>query len=724
MTAKAIALMFLLEAMVTPSSAWPQVPAPLSHPSLSLMTNGWVDSISVAPDGSIVLGGSFSLINGVPRANIARLLPDHSLDPEWNPGADDEVRATAIAADGTVYAGGIFHNIGGAQRAYLAKLAGSGSGAADATWNAHAGQWVYALATDEDGVYAAGRFQSMGGTPRQFLARLSADSGDADADWDPSPNAEVYALSLDHSGSIYAAGAFKSIGGESRTYVAKLSTANGGAADHNWNAEVDGVASAVIVDAVDHSVFVGAGRVSKHSDSDGSADTTWSKDAIYSTASLALDGAGWLYVGGGDVTIHKVATTGTGQSDPAWKAPLITGSSIYGQRIASLAIADGNIVAGGYFTGLGAETRLGVGFLSPEGAVLGFADAARPGAVHAIAREADGSMIVGGDFFLADAGVPRGNVLRLDADGQLDPVWNPKADGTVYAVAIGGSGAIYIGGAFWNIGRETAPAVARVSGSTGEVDPSWTKTYLTGNGGEVLALAVDSDERIYVGGSFFLARLESSGALDSSWNPHPDGAVNALAIDSSGNIYAGGSFVAIDGIHHPSFARFLPGANTIEPAWGPYLNGRLDALAFDDSSGQLYVGGRFNYCDEIPQGGVARIPVLGSGAIDATWQPKLPIINFGVRAFALSQQGNIYIAATQDLDPWGKTYKISTMSPGNIDLSWHPMPTGGWIDAISVSLAGNVVEGGNFTRMGGTDRLSIVAVPPEAPDKIFVGPFE
>src|SRR4029079_10044211 len=142
----------------------------------------------------IVLGGSFSLINGVPRANIARLLPDHSLDPEWNPGADDEVRATAIAADGTVYAGGIFHNIGGAQRAYLAKLAGSGSGAADATWNAHAGQWVYGLATDEDGVYAAGRFQSMGGTPRQFLARLSADSGDADADWDPSPNAEVYAL--------------------------------------------------------------------------------------------------------------------------------------------------------------------------------------------------------------------------------------------------------------------------------------------------------------------------------------------------------------------------------------------------------------------------------------------------------------------------------------------------------------------------------------------------
>src|SRR5690606_30807890 len=150
-------------------TAWAQRPAPQVFPNLELLTDGWVNAIARQPDGGVVFGGYFNKVNGTPRNNIARLRPDGTLDPEWNPSADGDIIALAIDASGAVYASGGFSSIGGTSRNYLAKLSGSGTGATDPDWNPSANSGVLALVVDASGaVYAGGAFTSIGGASRPF----------------------------------------------------------------------------------------------------------------------------------------------------------------------------------------------------------------------------------------------------------------------------------------------------------------------------------------------------------------------------------------------------------------------------------------------------------------------------------------------------------------------------------------------------------------------------
>ncbi len=62
------------------------------------------------PDGSggWFIGGYFTEVAGQPRAGIARILSDLTLDPSFNPGAGGSVLALALSGD-TLYAGGGIH---------------------------------------------------------------------------------------------------------------------------------------------------------------------------------------------------------------------------------------------------------------------------------------------------------------------------------------------------------------------------------------------------------------------------------------------------------------------------------------------------------------------------------------------------------------------------------------------------------------------------------------
>lgn len=129
----------LLLAMATwfwmgPLAAQTVAPAPLPNPDLQLLTNGDVKAIARQPDGGIVFGGYFSSVNGVPRRNIARLLPDGTLDPDWNPSANGTVETLVVDSSGAVYAGGRFTSIPGQSRGRIAKLSGN-TGTVDASWN-------------------------------------------------------------------------------------------------------------------------------------------------------------------------------------------------------------------------------------------------------------------------------------------------------------------------------------------------------------------------------------------------------------------------------------------------------------------------------------------------------------------------------------------------------------------------------------------------------------
>lgn len=95
----------------------------------SLESEGsFVETILVLPTRRILIGGvsvNSPHDDGAAR-HLARLLPDGSLDVDFNPRPDDRVRALALQADGKVIVGGRFSTIGGSVRYRIARLGGSG----------------------------------------------------------------------------------------------------------------------------------------------------------------------------------------------------------------------------------------------------------------------------------------------------------------------------------------------------------------------------------------------------------------------------------------------------------------------------------------------------------------------------------------------------------------------------------------------------------------------
>ena len=75
------------------------------------------------PNGSIVFGGIFQLVNDNNKYRIARALPNGTLDNSFLPsGANEAVRAMAGQSDGQLIVGGDFDKIGNVTRYALARL--------------------------------------------------------------------------------------------------------------------------------------------------------------------------------------------------------------------------------------------------------------------------------------------------------------------------------------------------------------------------------------------------------------------------------------------------------------------------------------------------------------------------------------------------------------------------------------------------------------------------
>lgn len=84
--------------------------------------NGSVYSLALQPNGKIIVAGNFTSITGIPRSNIARLLPNGTLDNNFGAGTDTSVLAVALQTDGKAVIGGQFVSVNAASNVRLARL--------------------------------------------------------------------------------------------------------------------------------------------------------------------------------------------------------------------------------------------------------------------------------------------------------------------------------------------------------------------------------------------------------------------------------------------------------------------------------------------------------------------------------------------------------------------------------------------------------------------------
>src|SRR5829696_3135574 len=69
--------------------------------------NGVVNDVVADGSGGWYLGGDFKSVGGASRTDLAHVLADGTLDPNFSPSTNGEVRALAVGG-GSVFAGGEF----------------------------------------------------------------------------------------------------------------------------------------------------------------------------------------------------------------------------------------------------------------------------------------------------------------------------------------------------------------------------------------------------------------------------------------------------------------------------------------------------------------------------------------------------------------------------------------------------------------------------------------
>ncbi|MDX2284707.1 MAG: T9SS type A sorting domain-containing protein [Bacteroidia bacterium] len=440
-----------------------------------------------------------------------------------------------------------------------------------------------------------------------------------------------------------------------------------------------------------------------------------------------------------------------------------TGFASAGSTVAAIALQpDGDIVLGGDFSSFNETARKGFARLHADGSLDAAFDpgsAFAHASVSAIVLQPDGKTLAGGAFtFLNDT--LQHFLIRLHADGSPDTAFSAGFDGRVYSLALQPDGKILAAGWFRSFNGTPRTGIARL-----HADGSLDTAFDPGTGFEYYpaSMVLQPDGKILAGGNFvsfngtvrnFIARLNTDGSLDASFNPGTgfDNEVYALVLLPDGNIIAGGSFSACDGTPQRRLSRldpygsldaaFDPGARFFltrvyamarQPdgkivAGGIGRNGimRLNAngvrdAAFNPGSGfdeqihslvlqpdgKILAGGEFTSFHASVQNRITRLNADGSS--DAAFD-----IGAGfdetVRAVALQPDGKVLAAGsftTFDGTPRGGIARLH--ADGSLDAAFDPGTAGFEYHASALALQpdGKIVVGGAFRSFNGTPRNGI-----------------
>ena len=125
-------------------------------------TNGTVETLATF-GGAVLLGGTFTTVNGVARKNLAKVdLSTGAVDPAFDPSPNNTVYDLWVSGT-TLYLGGDFTTMAGQSRPRLAAINLMTTGSLVAGFAPKVDRRVSAVATSPDGatVYVGGRFSTV-----------------------------------------------------------------------------------------------------------------------------------------------------------------------------------------------------------------------------------------------------------------------------------------------------------------------------------------------------------------------------------------------------------------------------------------------------------------------------------------------------------------------------------------------------------------------------------
>jgi hypothetical protein len=425
---------------------------------------------------------------------------------------------------------------------------------------------------------------------------------------------------------------------------------------------------------------------------------------------LAVDDSDNLYVGGYFEKAGAASAVNLAKWDgSAWSA---VGGGTDGSVYAIEAVSSG-IYIGGSFDLVGSTAAAKIAyrdFSTSTWAALGsgvsYEDIAT---VYALEYEpGSSSLFVGGDFSSA-GGVSAYHIARYTGGVwyALDSGFTNGGDvSTLLAVPRAGGYDLYVGGYFGQVG--TAPAAAH---NIAHWDGSSWSALSYGTGGEVFALAYDSDGNLIVAGSF--TSVGSGGAVaavniaswnGATWTALGDGLgtetyteINELLLSGS-DLLAGGSFTLTGDLVVNGLAQWN-GSVWSALGGGLGVNNSVDLLMADGNS--VYATGSITHYGSLQADGLAQLNA------DLTWSVAGPAASF-IRALAKSTAGTLYAGGAFS-SIGGASARYLAYWNG---AAWQELAGGadGYVNALALASDGKLYAGGAFTSVGSSVPASHIAM--------------
>jgi len=269
-----------------------------------------------------------------------------------------------------------------------------------------------------------------------------------------------------------------------------------------------------------------------------------------------------------------------------------------------------------------------------------------------------------------------------------------QADGKIL---VGGSFTIYNGASVTNITRLNPD---------GTLDPGFLAS--TAGYGQVAAIHVRADGKIFIGGSGFIYLLNTDGSRDMSFNPGIgfDGLILALVVQPDGKVVAGGRFRFYQNTYLASHIIRLNTDASIDAGFvtGSGFNGDVYSIAQQDD-GKLLVGGLFaNF-----NGTSTFVRLNSGGSLDGSFNPSGAGTITNVRTIVPQPDGKWLLGG--DFPAYNgvtRNYMARINADGTLDNAFDPVGNfNAPIASIVLQPDGKILVGGNFYNYNGLTRSNV-----------------
>jgi uncharacterized delta-60 repeat protein len=607
--------------------------------------NATVQVIVLQPDGKILIGGDFTSYKGVSVGRIIRLNSNGSIDDAFVTGTgfgNGFVATINLQPDGTMIVGGNMFSYDGNSINGIVKLGSNGS--IDNTFITGSGfdNIVFTFELQSDGkILVGGMFTNYNGTTTNYIVRLNSN-GSIDNTFVTGFgfNAPVHKILISSNGKILVCGQFTDYNGTTTNFIVRLNS--NGSIDNTFvtGSGFDNVVNTFELQS-DGKIVVGG--------SFNSYDGNISSRLVRLTSNGSFDSS--FDVGDGfdnDVNTIQIQNNQTlliGGYFTNYKKTIISNlirlniSGLYDNSlryyfgpsgsVRTISIQDDEkIILGGDFQNYENVPVNYIVRINSDGTLdntfnlgTGFNNV-----VNTTIIQSDGKILVGGEFNDYDGGLFE-KIIRLNSDGSVEGTFNIGSgfDGPVFTIDIQQDNKIIVGGNFSDFDGNQVGFIARLN-----ANGTFDNTFVTGIGFDdiVYDVKIQSDGKILVVGDFTnydsntikrIIRLNTDGSIDVGFNV--GGGLNGEAftvdIQTDGKIIVGGDFSDYDGIPANKIVR-INTDGTIDNTFvnGIGFNGVVRDVKIQDD-GKILVVGDF---EEYNGTGAKRIIRLNSdGSIDGTF---------------------------------------------------------------------------------------------------------